>query len=420
MILLLAIAFSIPYVLNLSSSWNVPLNFFLGDLILLAIPLLVLKRKRLEFNSNDKKIFLIIGLLFFQNFVSVILKIPSNNQGPIYGLFSALRTDSFILFFFVGYFLINDYRKITLLKLLYLFFSICLGIFVFENAYQILTGQMHFATRWGANIFGYDAFGYPNYFGIFLLLYFWLGVLLANLYKNYKKYIILINFLILIYMLFLFSRSAYIGFFASLAFYLLIYPRTQKGYLLAFATVLIGGVLLWGVNTYSSQSISSRLDYTFQNGHLDDSTWSRLQFKKIASEYMLKNPILGSGFSPFSDISSTAYGLNPNTSLSDSYRYSTPHDQYLMVGYKSGVTGLAIFLLILLMILRRFMKNKAISTTNRKIYIPLLAGFVGIMISNFSQDNLNFIFIAGLFFLISGMFFKQQNYDILLNRRYSI
>lgn len=180
--------------------------------------------------------------------------------------------------------------------------------------------------------------------------------------------------------LFLFSRGAYL---ATLAGFFVIGILRNK--ILVLPVILI--LIFW--QSILPQRAIERIQYTEQEGELDQSTQSRLTLWQESIEYFKQSPIVGIGFNVFSHL-----GLKRDT-----------HNLYLRTLAEQGIIGLGFLLAIMLLALKRGFSlfKKAEDRFLKGLGLGFCACVVAVMVGNFFGDRWTYLQLGAYFWVFLGM-----------------
>jgi len=428
---LLASSLVIPYSFVISRFGGRPVRLILSDFVLLVlIPLVLLgaliKRRFLRRRSPVDLPFLLFLIVCLLGILKITI-LGYEEPSPLFNIASFLSWIRLPLFYFVAVNLIKDEKEAkNLIKTMILVLGIVTIIIFSQNFYCNFLLSFAFGHRWSGNLFSQEIFGYPNGFASFLVLTF-ITLLAFFLFSGEFKYKFLFPLLIIqgLYILFLFSRSAYLALAVSLISLGLLKKRIWGIFLSGlFLVVLATGIILFP----PFSSVKERIRYTFfipsafqmKIGilKLDRSTATRLNLWKVALKGIAKEPFLGEGFSPFSKIAPYYIGdpkIPPYTR-----KIFDVHSQYIEMLWKTGIFGLMIFLWILGVIYKEGLRLLRITKLKftKSYALGFLAGFTGLLFSNLTQANLTYLLTAELFWFMAGivtvfLHFEKKNEDLL-------
>jgi O-antigen ligase len=147
----------------------------------------------------------------------------------------------------------------------------------------------------------------------------------------------------------------------------------------------VGGALFYLVShfTGAESALMARANRTFAS---EDATSGRLSIWRMTLPLIARHPWFGYGFEPFSHFSST---------------FDTPHNQYLELLYKGGLTVLVTFLGPVFFACRR-------ALASREAVEPIFGALLlGVLVSNITQPNLTYAPTASFLFFWWGALWWQ-------------
>ncbi len=258
-----------------------------------------------------------------------------------------------------------------------------------------------FIWRWAFGNRIFSTFGNPNFFGDFLVVMS--PIVLALFFKKKSFHLLLLWLLITFSTIFSYSKGAWIGFgvgiivftFLFIGFILNISRRKKVILILVMAlftvSVVTGGIL-------------------FQLKKRPDSSSFRVFTWLSCWEMINTNPVLGTGIGTFY-LTYPSYRRPQIFFIEGMHNTESDHpeNEYLEVFYDEGVTGLSIFLLLLLMVLTIGFKNLAYfrrNNTNSSTLSYLQLGFVSAILAQLAHDcvcvSLRFVSSGVMLWLLIG------------------
>lgn len=294
---------------------------------------------------------------------------------------------SYLAFFFIIKYEINDYRRLK--RLLQLFFLI--------SALLSILGFIQYFTGVGLNekFFVQQSFGAtarvaatldnPNSFGGFLILsLFPLLLLTINSRKPSAKGAYgLMALLVLTGIMFTFSRNAWLG--VALGFVVLALTYSLRLF------ILLGGV---GALALFTPLLNRRLHDIFNSSQNE----SRVKLWQTAVQMFKDHPLLGVGNGNYVSLYDSYIAKYPWLRYQNYHRFPS-HNSYLKVFSELGIIGGAALIAFLVLALFRLKKlTKQLSDNFFKpVYVGCFASFIAFLFMNFS-DNLLFVPKATTYF----------------------
>lgn len=350
--------FSYFIVLLLSDSRILSLSFvaeikpIISILFYLAISIFLYKN---NYYKRPIRIYLYYYFIFF-SFLSLI-------YGFNFIVFQ--KTISYLLLFLIvpNYFLVLFNKKNILILLCYFLLAILLagGIFYFINPDLVfLKGRFR------------GIFGNPNGLGIYCLLFFFIFHLLTKSDKDFipNKIKLLINFIIIINILFSQSRSCLFAIFIFYAFnFLLNYSPSIAIFFSLFSIVIFGFISVNFYDTIKYLNIDNFIRInTFENASGRYIAWSYL-----FNQFNIENIFIGNGIGSTEILFNNKYSF-----LSKLGHEGNAHNSFLTIWYDTGFFGLLSFI--------AFISNNFIFFKNFNKNIPI---FFGIFLSAFFESWLS-------------------------------
>jgi len=331
--------------INLTTLWG-------GLFILWSLVYLFLYRKKLM--TIPGKLFL--GPLLLLSLVSVLYSIA-----PTQTLNEWIKMFSVFLCFGLSFVLVRE-EKITLKEL---FFTLLFSTFI-----PIVFGFYQFFFGIGITTFGikdriFGTFAHPNVFAFFLLFFFFIATHYfassQKVFFKHDKVYITIGVLLLILLLFTYTRASWIG--LMLFFFILTLSYSRKLFLLGVAAIAIFYLAITPIGQFTEKhfgyniednSIISRL--TRRNPEADSFSW-RGEVLKGSVPIIKSQPVLGYGYGTFPLI--WAEKRPPERQNDDS---AEAHNDYLRLAVETGIVGITFYVLFLTQIvaaaIRKLVKEK--------------------------------------------------------------
>ena len=316
------------------------------------------------------------------------------NRVPLFIAVEALRVLlQGAAFYFIAANLIQSQRQIKVLTAVML---VAVTIIAVYGIYQYAVG-IETPTQWiveefeeGIRTRVYSTVGNPNALAGYMILF--LPTALALTLKSRRKILKILcglSFLLLLLCLvFTFSRGAWLGFLGSLVVLGFVLDRRILVLLLvglAAAPVLLPGTII------------DRMLFVFSQEYISISTvYGRLSAWRKAAEIMLAQPLFGAGLGTVGDSVATRRDL-PGAFWVD--------NQYLRIGAEMGVTGLLLFLWL--------MKNSVLSVIGQirgmrdPFFTALLggiaAGLSAVVIQNATVSVFEVLFVSTYWWFLVGI-----------------
>ena len=244
----------------------------------------------------------------------------------------------------------------------------------------------------------FSTLGQPNWLAAYLvaLLPLTWAQAFNSKFKNPIPY--LLSILFFITLLFTKSRSGILGFLAAdLIFWGIIFSKFKKQYLkefLIFNILFLVFALI--INTPWSPSFNRQAP---KGAALETGGTESGQIRKIvwrgAFDIWKHYPFFGSGVETFAF---SYYQFRPkehNLVSEWDFLYNKAHNEYLNLAANTGTVGILAYIILIIFSVRQIITNKD------KLNIGLLAGYAGILITNFFGFSV--VPVALLFFLFPAM-----------------
>lgn len=238
----------------------------------------------------------------------------------------------------------------------------------------------------------YGTFPHPNVLGGFLILSLISGYYLVSHTSKYIKFLVGLGIIIIISSIFLtFSRAAWFaGSIVSLIFlgyYLHFYLKKRYSKLnlviILTAIVVSCGTIYFAYSAMLVSRATENINTTAIN--------SRSFYNKNGLEIFSKAPLLGVGVGNYVVAADDSFDL-------ESWQYQPPHNIFIFLAAELGILGVALFIIILVEILK-----KAWELKNFLTFTIFTAMIIFIILSNFDhyfvtiqQGRLMFFLTVGL------------------------
>lgn len=271
----------------------------------------------------------------------------------------------------------------------------------------------------------FSTLGQPNWLSAYLIALLPIPLYLATTNKNnHLRSIIyyLISGLFLLTITYTKSQSG-LGATAVVLFLFLIYwlkQQKKKTFLFLlipfFATVIFlkqNSVFktlnsLNKINPFYSDTLTiAKQDYQNKGNAGSDSMVIRRVVWDGAMQLGLKYPLFGTGLETFGYSYYWVRPLAHNYTSETDFLYNKAHNEYLNFFATSGFFGLLTYLFLIFSILKIFTNNHDLRSTIYDLKIPLLLGFISILITNFIGFSV--VNIALFFFLFPALVISTQD-----------
>ncbi len=340
----------------------------------------------INFNAKDfekiKKLGRInwaIGLFMLAGIISVAV---SPQMSSALGQFKAYIIEPILVFYTSVLVLKNKKQLLPVFQMLF-WSTVIVSLFGIFQYFSFIHLPIRFWGNGNEVTRIVSIFEYPNALSLFLgpLLGFFSTLWFYNLPLTKNKWISAIGLLITALALLLtFSRGAWIAITIGLLFIL----SKRFGFKQVVLPIIIAGLALLMI-----PGIRNRLGL----GLSDPSSSAHFELIKIGVNKIISNPIFGNGLYGFR---TTQIEANSQIEI-----LNYPHNIFLNFWLELGLLGLISFIWILILIYRKFVKEKQqpiILAAGVYIMIVLMHGLVDV--PYFKNDlSLLFWFIASLFFL---------------------
>jgi len=296
------------------------------------------------------------------------------------------------LFYLVAANCIRDSRQLRQLVTVMLF---AVTVVAAYGVYQYAIG-VETPKRWVVSEFEtliktrvFSTIGNPNALGGYLVLFLPLALTFAIDAKERMHRLLYAGaaVLMLLCLLFTFSRGAWIGFLTSLV---LLAVWKDRRILLALG----GGLLLLPV---AMPAVVSRMLFIFSPEYLRMSyTWGRLRFWLTALAKMRTHPLFGVGLGTFGDTVAVRHNL-PGAIWVDNH--------YLKLGAEMGVPGLAAFLWLIWKAIRIGMagRREVQDSYHRSLLTGVTAGLVAVAVQNFTASIWEVLIVGAYWWFLAGL-----------------
>ncbi len=368
----------------------------------------------------DKKLLILIIYFYFCIFFISILNFNTVSHKDI------LKFLSICLIALYMFLKLNIYGNIYITKFYKLFVYI-INIFAIINITEILTKKSLFyvfiasdAKNWqtyafGTNVFRtFSIFEHPIVYAVFLLILFWCNKFLVK--NNFIRHLLQLN--ILLNLFFTKSRSVWIALIITVFIYyfkVIILKLKNYNYKITYkkifittfglAVIIIAGYIFQNQISNIFNLIFERIVVITDDSYGDVSRLQRLGTIKAINYYMTNNGItnflFGNGIG-----SVNQFMINNPISISG---FTTTDNQYLSIFYNFGFMGLAVYVLIIILSIIKFLKGNIKDINSLSILC-----FLSVSISMFFFESFGWtdIFI----FLTLSMLFISVKKDKLYSK----
>ncbi|MBU0722337.1 O-antigen ligase family protein, partial [Patescibacteria group bacterium] len=290
-----------------------------------------------------------ILIIFLFLFISLISILYSQNQFA--ALEELVRICSFFAIYFLTFNLIKTKYDLQLARKIFLVSAI---IPFFFGLWQIIA-KTGLADESGfLRIYG--SFAHPNAFSYFLVIILTLLIYFFITEENQKTKILYLLFIILnfILLVFTYSRGAWLAFATILL--LLGILKYRKLLFKSLITIILFIILIVSVDLFFPNYNSSyflnfnpsrRIIESFSLNHNSSISW-RIELWQEMADVFWKKPFLGHGIGSFEQECLKATGF-----YTGSYE---AHNDYLRLAIELGLIGLTIYVLLILIILKNIIK----------------------------------------------------------------
>lgn len=244
--------------------------------------------------------------------------------------------------------------------------------------------------------------GNPVYLGAYLVLVIPLVLSLVLKTKtSYKYWYGTLLVLLAVALVTTYARGAWLGAAVAVIVFLGIVHRQiePKNWFLIFSSFLVVVAVVAGLllskpdKSYLMPRLSSSFDLS------GGSVGSRLDLWRAGVSVIKKRPLLGWGLETFGDV---VWSERPSTSGSRPPRADRPHNQLLYLASALGLLGLAVYIYLIIVILKRIYQAAIRGATagDRLLAAGILAACLGYIIQE--QFSFSQVETAPLFWLLMG------------------
>ncbi|OWZ84969.1 O-antigen ligase family protein [Natranaerobius trueperi] len=372
----------------LASGWNDAL-MLAGIVFVLA---LYKHEKRSFYEKTESDLPYIILLVF--SFITVII----NGIPPIVAIDGIRVMGQMILWYLIVFYSLKGIKdkdffeeliKYMLIAATFVaLFGIVQYIFAFETPANWIDRDMeNIRTR------VFSTIGNPNALGGYMIMFIPLAMSLflrrGGSLLNRSLYLI-ISIIMGLTLIFTFSRGAWIGLLVGLGLLLVL---KDKRFIILFVVALVAMPFIL------PETVTGRLFHAFSPEYLARSAEAgRLYYWKEAFLRMLDNPIFGTGIGSFGDTVAIRHDM-PGAVWVDNH--------YLKLGAELGITGLGIFLWLVISIFKQAYKNLKRLTDPFAIDLTkgIIAGLFAVIIQNGTASIFEVLVVGSYFWILVGVLY---------------
>ncbi len=397
---LLSIPLFIPFDIGLHY------RVIVGSLIALPLVLLyLLFQKQIRIPRSDSLFIMIIAFILVSSVSAWIGTIRYNN---ISGVISFIYQLILLSYFLFGLLLLRNSKDILIffrgIVCTTILICIIILIYLFSiNSYENISfGHKILMVQYDEDVSGTlminSIFGWPNNFGSFLVivLMFCMSLLDATSKKSIKFFYLLAIPLLVLTIVFTFSRTAYLMAILSILTWILIQKGFKKKVVVASTTVFII-ILIFKM----LPAIADWIEYM-------GSFYVRLTLQNFMLERIdALSFIAGHGYQSW-EIITEKYASEDIMGYTVS-ALST-HNEYLTILLKSGIFGFLLFIGVLFIVYRRVhhLSIKVSDYRVRKIFASWYCVLGPLFLSLFVQETLRYWPVSVIFWMLSGSLLNFQ------------
>lgn len=391
---LLPTLYIFPVALHIGRYTEKTMDLVLSDLFILLLPFIVIVQQKKIKRADTFFVHLVVGLFCYYLILGIFGTLFVHHN--FIAVISAIRFSKPLFSAIVGILLFSRRSMKKFPKGLITIIMIYPIILLLSD----IVYSPHFPKpRWGGLLGAYRIYGFPNSAALFSVLFscFLLIFVLLNLQKNRIYILFLLLYVVLAIMSL--SRNAILS---QMMVFIISYLLITKQLYIKLMIMSVMSLIIYGVWNFLL-----RIDYfyainealinrAFRTLDQADSIAGRLPIWLEAIDLILKKPLLGYMFEPFS-----YYHIE----------HATSHQQYLEILYKSGLIGFLLYAVIFGYGLRLcYVTYHA----HPDMYIRWIAGstFIAglvILVSNFFQPNLSYSLTGNFIWLMIGIVVAAHN-----------
>ncbi len=366
-------------------------------LLILFIALWILKwilyRKEEGFKMTplDLPVFIFITAMVF------VLIVNSPDFSISFEGFRA--TVQYILWYFV---VIQLLRTEKGARNLCIFFTLVCFVLALHGVYQYIIGA-EMPAGWvdskeeGVRTRVYSVLGSPNAFGSLMTLAAPVAVSFVFSMKRIKSkvFFAFVSFVMMLSLLFTFSRGAWIGFMIAVFIYVLI---KDKRFLVPIA---VGAVFLIAF----VPSVSSRITYMLSSEYIESSLrGGRLVRWLTGIELVKANPFVGVGHGHFGGAVAMNHGLSYIVGINVQKTFYMDN-YFLKTAVETGLLGLSAFVVLIYQLIVNCIRTIRITSDKplKELETGIFAGLIGVICHNFVENIFEVPVMTSCFWLLAAV-----------------
>jgi len=242
----------------------------------------------------------------------------------------------------------------------------------------------------------------PAVLGTYLMCCLTVSYYIITITKKriYKLFVLIGSGLILIAILFTFTRTTWIAVLITAIFYFYNNNKKILTVFMVFIFLLLGILALARLNPEINNRVrfDKMMDY-LAYGH-------RLKRFPLTAKMIREHPFVGVGLDNYRVVFDKYYSPNKE----NDYSLKIPDNMYLMILGESGIVGLGLFILFIIDVIRRYLTALKNKDQNQRLLIrTLFVVFLGLLIHMLSYELLYWTTPFFLFLLFLGMLSGQLN-----------
>lgn len=395
---LLGLVVAVPFTVPLSvagKEYEVGLFFVYLLLFAYLFSLRIFLHRRTRIPRN--RFTMLIFLLMFTNILAWLIA-GIGGYATMSGFFSLMYWICLISFYFIGVIVARSEKRLMFFTSSVITTSSLVSVFAILY-WQTQTGSSPFVPSdvlYTRHIVREVIISWPNYYGIFLSLNLALIVgILSDQKKPASRLMLLgLSLPMIVALLLTVSISALVGLAVSMfTITALIKMGHRKGAVVGFVMLLI---LSFAFVPTILQRVRGRLE----RGLYSESERGRLTIRGI--EHWLRSPVVGYGFQTYSDLIPGVYLRLPRTTKY--IETASAHNEYVTILLKSGLLGLAPFLILVVYVLKKSVQllHMLEFGTSRGVILGMIAVIVALLVGGFAHDTFHFFPASALFWIYTG------------------
>jgi len=283
-----------------------------------------------------------------------------------------------------------------------IFFTLICFALALHGVYQYIIG-VEMPAGWvdskeaGVRTRVYSILGSPNVFGSLMTLSAPIAVSFVFSMKKIqsKVFFAFVSFVMMLSLLFTFSRGAWIGFMIAAFVYVLI---KDKRFLIP---IIVGAVFLIAF----VPSVSNRITYMLSSEYIESSLrGGRLVRWLTGIEIVKANPFVGVGHGHFGGAVAINHGMSylvgvnvQKTFYMDNY--------FLKTAVETGLLGLSAFVVLIYQLIVNCIRTIRITfdKPSKELEIGILAGLIGVICHNFVENIFEVPMMTSCFWLLAAV-----------------